>query len=421
LFRPARGLAQTPGGSDCVNQSGSCAAQKCCQGLICLSDQDNAADKFCCPDVAGMLVCGKHCCPTGSVVCQSGQCVCPADLPNVCPDPTNINFAGKCTDVQTDVLNCGQCGVVCPEPDPTGPNAPCRIRACVNGGCTTVPNPLAENLPCETGNLCTADTCRNGICTEGPRNVICPDEQCQSCNPSTGVCEPVADGTACDDGNACTVDDVCQAGLCTPGRPLNCDDGNECTTDSCDPATGCVHVPLTGTPCETGNRCTVDTCDNGVCKQGPVAVTCPQCQVCDTATGTCRAVANGTACEEGNLCTVGDTCQNGTCQPGPLRTCPPTGNPCTVSVCNPSTGICQVQPRPNGTSCNDANVCTTGDTCQSGVCVGKAVVCTGGQICCPAGMHAGTCKLPPGAPCSSNGSCCSNICPPGLPGTRRCA
>ena len=33
--------------------------------------------------------------------------------------------------------------------------------------------------------------------------------------------------------------------LCDPGNPSACNDGDTCTRDSCDPATGCVHTPIT--------------------------------------------------------------------------------------------------------------------------------------------------------------------------------
>ncbi len=51
----------------------------------------------------------------------------------------------------------------------------------------------------------------------------------------------------CDDGNACTENDACQNGTCT-GTVVTCNDHNECTTDSCDPAKGCVFVPVPNWP-----------------------------------------------------------------------------------------------------------------------------------------------------------------------------
>jgi hypothetical protein len=419
MFHPARGAALiSPGGSDCANQSGSCAAQKCCQGLICLDDQDNAADKFCCPDIAGMLVCGKHCCPTGSVLCLSGQCVCPTNAPDVCPDRTGVNFAGRCTDADTDVLNCGPNCVACPVS-----TDPCKVEACIGGSCTFVDAP--NGTPCTDGNACTrTDTCQNGACV-GSDPVVCEAlDQCHevgTCDPDTGLCSNPAksNGTPCDDGNLCTVNDTCQAGICTPGAPKNCDDNNECTADTCDQATGsCVHTPLPGQPCNQSNKCRTDVCNaSGQCQPGPATVTCPQCQVCEPATATCVNVSNGTPCEDGNLCTLGDTCQSGTCQPGAAKTCPSTGNQCTESVCNKTTGVCETRNKPNGTGCDDGNPCTVGDTCQSGTCMpGSLKDCNDNNVCTndTCNPSTGVCvhmPVPDNTPCGgAMQRCCSGTC-----------
>jgi len=61
---------------------------------------------------------------------------------------------------------------------------------------------------------------------------------------------------ACDDGNECTVGEKCHEGTCAMAGYQDCDDGNECTVDSCEPTSGCVHVPLT--PC----------CGNGIPEEG---------------------------------------------------------------------------------------------------------------------------------------------------------
>jgi MYXO-CTERM domain-containing protein len=103
------------------------------------------------------------------------------------------------------------------------------------------------------------------------------------------TCAGQPDGTACDDGNACTTGDACKAGACVGGPPPSCDDGNPCTDDSCDPALGCVHALNTAT-CDDGNACTTpDTCAFGVCVPGPLD-DCDDhngCTVdsCDPATG----------------------------------------------------------------------------------------------------------------------------------------
>jgi hypothetical protein len=190
LLRPNGASAQVPGpgGSTCSNEGQSCSAQQCCQGLNCLTDFTNATEKFCCsPD--SPLVCGSKCCPTGAVLgCSAGKCTCPTGEV-VCPDVNNP-LAGRCVNLAEDVNNCGACGVSCGEP--TGADAPCRVRACVNGGCTTVANPAANGAPCEDGNLCTVgDTCNNGTCQSGAQKQCL---QCQKCDPGTGGCVPVFDG-----------------------------------------------------------------------------------------------------------------------------------------------------------------------------------------------------------------------------------
>ena len=41
-----------------------------------------------------------------------------------------------------------------------------------------------------------------------------------------------------------------------------------------------------------------------------------------------------------------------------------------AGVCNPGTGLCSNPNAPNGTGCDDANPCTSGETCTSGLCGG---------------------------------------------------
>lgn len=333
---PAVARAQDgPGGSACVNQGQSCTAQQCCHGLSCLTDDTSSTDKFCCPDVAGQLVCGSRCCPTGAVSCSGGQCVCPSGTPDVCPDNDNLNFAGKCTNLQDDLLNCGACGVVCP-----GSTDPCRIEACVSGQCTTIPNPAADTLPCETGNLCTADFCENGTCREGAVTVACP--QCQVCDPATGTCRAVVNGTACEDGNLCTLNDSCQNGVCQPGPLKNCSDGDPCTSDTCNPLTGaCASTPVPGcvrctgndtTPCpKPANPCRQAACIGGICDSVPKA--------------------NGSPCSDGNVCTSNDGCVNGTCVGFPVI-CGPTTQCCPAGSSAP--GACR---GPAGAPCTNSSQC----------------------------------------------------------------
>lgn len=86
---------------------------------------------------------------------------------------------------------------------------------------TPAPQCSASNTTaCDDHDVCTKDSCMNGIC----------------CNDLiTGCCKQNQD---CDDGNSCT-NDACNAatGVCSH-TPLDCSDSNSCTTDSCDAKTG---------------------------------------------------------------------------------------------------------------------------------------------------------------------------------------
>jgi hypothetical protein len=420
---------------DCSNHGQSCTAQKCCQGFDCLTDMTSSTEKFCCSPNS-TLVCGRSCCPTGALGnCSAGQCVCPLGEV-VCPDANNP-LAGRCVNLLEDPDNCSACGTVCP--GPTGSDAPCRVRACVNGTCTTVPNPLlaTQVIPCDDGNPCTVgDTCsQSGICQPGTP-VQCA--QCLFCDPAgtspTCVPDQAQVGRPCNDSNACTANDVCTAtlgvatGMCA-GTPITCDDNNDCTTDTCNPDSGCVFTPVAdNTPCETSNRCTADFCEGGTCKQGPdvVTPTCAQCKACGPTTGNCDVNLSGTPCNDNNVCTAGDTCQNGVCQPGApvpncCRTdtdCPKPSDQCKRATC--VNNVCVVGNAPNGTGCNDNNACTTGDTCQGGVCTGGTLkTCPSGQTCVPA---TGKCECTVGVTCGN--ICCTGsqsfCCPPGTGRAGQC-
>jgi len=107
---------------------------------------------------------------------------------------------------------------------------------------------------------------------------------------------------------ACTTDD-------------DCDDGEQCTADTCDPVLGCINAPLAG------------------------------------------------ACHDDDPCTINDACAGGTCVGAP-RDCNLEAPICNFGQCISALGGCQFSPMSDGASCDDGDVCTRWDECQSGVCVG---------------------------------------------------
>jgi hypothetical protein len=285
---------------------------------------------------------------------------------------------------------------------------------------------------CDDGNACTTDVCAPGApgadasgCIHMP--VVCPaPDQCHTggtCDPSTGACvmTPKADGTECSDGNPCTRTDTCQQGICQGTNAVVCSPLDQChDTGTCDPSTGICSNPVKadGTVCHDGNACTqTDTCQSGICV-GRNAVVCPtpdQCHdpgTCDPATGVCSnpAKANGTSCDDGNGCTTGDTCHAGLCT-GNAIVCAPTDGCHVAGTCDPATGTCSTPAKPDGTPCDDANACTHGDTCQAGVCTGTPTVCGVQDQCNDASTcdpKTGICTPHPkanGTPCDDGNAC----------------
>lgn len=80
---------------------------------------------------------------------------------------------------------------------------------------------------------------------------------------------------------------------------------------------------------------------------------------------------DGTACDDGDLCTLTDSCQAGVCTGSNPVSCVPLSQCHEAGVCNPGTGVCSDPPAPSGTACDDANACTTADACDgAGACAG---------------------------------------------------
>ncbi|NUO53649.1 MAG: hypothetical protein HOV80_32780, partial [Polyangiaceae bacterium] len=200
-----------------------------------------------------------------------------------------------------------------------------------------------------------------------------------TCNPATGTCSnPTApNGTSCNDGSMCTQTDSCQAGTCTGSNPVVCTPSDQChAAGSCNPATGMCSNPNApdGTSCNDGNLCTqTDSCSAGVCGGGNPVTCAPldQCHVagtCNPGTGTCDnpTAPNGTTCNDGNLCTQTDTCTAGSCGGGNPVTCAPLDQCHVAGTCSPGTGLCDNPTAPDGTSCT---VGVDPGSCSAGTCV----------------------------------------------------
>jgi len=262
---------------------------------------------------------------------------------------------------------------------------------------------------CEDWNACTVDTCdtTTGTCRHDPLSCDdgnpCTVDECQSLRRNDGAVGgcfhyPRPDATPCDDGETCTIGESCSAGACIPGGTLgpgaSCDDGNSCTvSDACDGAAHCHGTSLGGgAVCDDRNACTRD--DRCV-TEGDVVV--------------CEGTAQD--CSDGDLCTQ-DRCDpaTGACLHPPVDCA--DGNSCTTDACDPATGQCR---RDNvAGACSDGRICTTGQSCVSGNCVGgEPVVCPqpecGSNVCME---EDGGCRLREwgGPGCPSGGTCYTYAC-----------
>lgn len=175
----------------------------------------------------------------------------------------------------------------------------------------------------------------------------------------------------------------CSPGLtrCGANCIAPCSASDQChVAGVCNPATGACTNPAApnGRPCNDGNSGTSgDICTNGVCGgtnrcAGVTCTTSDQCHLagtCDPATGVCTnpLAPDGTSCDDGNICTESSTCQAGVCSGAIPRPCS-TANPCFDVACIPAFGGCVTIPKPDGTPCDDGNPETVGDVCTDGVC-----------------------------------------------------
>lgn len=79
-------------------------------------------------------------------------------------------------------------------------------------------------------------------------------------------------------------------------------------------------------------------------------------------------LANGSTCNDFNACTSGDTCLNGTCKGGAAVVCAPVDACHFAGSCVSLTGCGIGPPKNDGDYCDDYTRCNGRETCRSGVC-----------------------------------------------------
>src|SRR5207245_9936323 len=132
------------------------------------------------------------------------------------------------------------------------------------------------------------------------------------------------------------------------------------------------------------------------------ATQCYVAATCYTTTGVCSNPnkADRSTCTARRASAPGETCQSGSCgRPTSTVTCTALDQCHVAGTCDTTTGVCSNPNKANGTTCNDNNACTSGETCQSGTCGSptSTVTCTALDQCHVAGMgdpSTGVCSNP---------------------------
>ncbi len=268
---------------------------------------------------------------------------------------------GQCYPNPATVVTCG-----------VGKDTDCLKNTCdaKDGVCKMTP--ASEGKPCEAdGNWCTTvDVCKGGTCA--PATNLCPcasDADCKA-KQSADLC---AGTLYCDKAKK-----VCAV---APGTAVGCAGGTTCSPQQCDPKDSKCKATQRpdGTPCNDGGFvCSKDTCAAGECVQQSNACLCwedSDCAPFDDAN-----VCNGSL--YGDKTAGPPSCRLNAATVVPCPAALPGA--CTVSLCDPTPGQCNAAPANKGGACDDADPCTTGDTCAGGSCAGLPVpvtLCDDADVC----------------------------------------
>ena len=257
----------------------------------------------------------------------------------------------------------------------------CTDETCSNG----VPQHPANSASCNDGTFCNGpDTCSNTTCSIHAGNP-CPgpngNSNCnESCNEASDNCTAYdGNGAACNDGAYCNGIDTCSAGGCNThaGNPCPGPNGNGNCSESCNEANdNCTAYDGDGAACNDSLYCNgTDHCSAGGCNTHS-GNPCPgpngnsNCnESCNESNDSCTAYdGDGAACNDGAYCNGTDSCSGGGCNTHSGNPCPgPNGNGNCNESCNESNDSCTAYDG-DGAACNDGTYCNGADTCSSGGC-----------------------------------------------------
>jgi len=425
-------VAACDDGNACT-KGDTCAAGKCQGGPAPACDDGNPCTDDACDPATGQ--CSKTnntnpcndgtACTTGDA-CKDGAC---AGAPKNCDD------YNACTTDACDPVS-AKCSHIVKTNCTPQPLKPCtKSDECGDAVCDTAAHACVgclKSSDCAPGLLCQKNLCKASVTCSSDAGCLAGK---QVCSLADGVCVDCNTSTNCGPGKAC-VDHACvDASYCKAN--------SDCASKACDTSKNVCVECLTKAECGAGyycsasNRCTPIVCygpgcsgktvygcklDGSAYGSGTVCNDQNQCtdDTCNAQTGSCSFPKNTATCEDGNLCTEGEACVDGKCIGGKPKSCDDT-NGCTDDSCDLKSGKCLN--KPNSAPCDDGNLCTLGDLCQGGVCAPVATVdCDDTNQCtkdacdpktgkCSYDVLVGPCD--DNNPCTDDDLCTDGICAPG--------
>jgi hypothetical protein len=318
----------------------------------------------------------ESCCALGGS-CENGSCVCPPPLRLCGTTPGH-----GCTNVETDLNNCGFCGNVCPV------GGSCSNGSCVcptgQTNCNGVCVDLNDN--CGTcGNVCTGGTtCQNGQC-------VCPNGQPLNTSANCSSC-----GDQCPSGASC-ISGMCRFGVpahvSSPATSVqcgNCESACGSATPACMLAAFLACAPSLDVPIIGGAlylACTLAATEGCFALESTCVNNCsnigsPCCPVgcgpsCCLSNESCSDIGEGLCCSAGTTpcgtmcCQGNEACMEGQCCPVGSTVCP--DGTCCDNVCNQCQGGACL-PVADGTQCETGSCCN--GQCCSGSCIQSTCVPT---------------------------------------------